>query len=51
MTEDGRQTEHGHPPVLYRILSTEQDLARSLVPVLATKEALVPLANNLMMSG
>ena len=31
---------------LYLILFTEQDGARSLVPISATKEALAPLAND-----
>ena len=36
---------------LFYILLTEQDVARSLVPILATKEALAPLANDPIMSG
>ena len=36
---------------LFQILLTEQDVARSLVPILATKEALVPLANDPIMLG
>ena len=34
---------------LFQILLTEQDVARSLVPILATKEALAPLANDPIM--
>ena len=38
-----------HP--LFQILLTEQDVARSLVLILATKEALAPLANDPFMLG
>ena len=38
-----------HP--LFQILLTEQDVERSLVPILATKKALAPLANDPIMSG
>ena len=37
--------------LLFQILLTEQDVAISLVPILATKEALAPLANDPVMSG
>ena len=36
---------------LFYILLTKQDIARSLVPILATKETLAPLANNPIMLG
>ena len=34
---------------LFQILLTEQDVARSLVPILATKETLAPLTNDPIM--
>jgi len=36
---------------LFQIILTEQDVARSLVPILVTKEALAPLTNDPIMSG
>ena len=36
---------------LFQILLTEQDVARSLVPILATRELVAPLANNPIMLG
>ena len=36
---------------LFKILLTEQDVARPLVPILATKETLALLANDPIMSG
>ena len=45
-----RHPEHQNLSSFY-ILLTEQDVARSLVQILATKEALAPLANNSIMSG
>ena len=36
---------------LFQILLTEQDVGRSLAPILATKEALAPLANDPIKSG
>ena len=37
---------------LFQILKTEQDVERSLVQILATRESVVPLANNtFIMSG
>ena len=35
----------------FQIILTEEDVARSLVPIFATKEALSPLANDPVMSG
>ena len=34
---------------LFQILLTKQDVARSLVPILATKEALMPFANIILL--
>ena len=45
-----RHPEHQNPSIIY-ILLTEQDVARSLVPILATKETLAPLANDPIMLG
>ena len=38
-------------PLIFQILFTEQDVARSLVPILATKELVAPLAYNPIMLG
>ena len=35
---------------LFQILKTKQDVARSLVPILATRELVAPLATNPIMS-
>ena len=36
---------------LFHILKTEQDVIRSIVPALATREAMTPLANDPIMSS
>ena len=36
---------------VFQVLLTEQDIVRSLVPILATKETLAPLENDPIMLG